>query len=121
MGGGADYTTPYALENRKMLRDEMGVAVVEKPCILHTTPGRVRIHMPDWSGQGKRALEGQLRQVPGIHSVEANALTGNILIHFVATATNEQDILEMVQRLRLDTNIDTTGTPESEPAPPPVI
>ena len=99
----------------------MGVAVVEKPCILHTIPGRVRVHMPGWSGQGKRALAAQLRQVIGIHSVEANALTGNILVHFDSTATNEQDILETVQKLRLDTNIDTTGTPESEPTPPPVI
>src|SRR5260370_26288925 len=107
--------------NRKMLRDEMGVAVVEKPCILHTIPGRIRVHMPGWSGQGKRALEAQLRQVIGIHSVEANVLTGNILFHFDITETNEQNILEMVQMLRLDTNIDTTGTTESEPAPPPVI
>jgi len=48
----------------------------------------------------------------------ANALTGNILIHFNAAATNEYDILERVQALLLDTNIDT---PESEPTPPPVI
>src|SRR5260370_37139313 len=77
--------------------------------------------MPGWSGQGKRALEAQLRQVAGIHSVEANALTSNIRFHFDTDATNDQDILEKVQMHRLDTNIETTGTPESEPAPPPVI
>ena len=65
----------------------MGIAVAEKPCILHTIPGRIRMHMPDWSGQGKRALEAQLRKISGIHSVDANTLTGNILIHFDATVT----------------------------------
>src|SRR4051812_48798398 len=97
----------------------MDVAVAEKPCILHTIPGRIRVHMPSWSGQGRRALEAQLRQVQGIDRVEANTLTGNVLIHFDATATNEQDILERVQTLHLDT--DTTGMPESETTPPPVI
>ncbi len=99
----------------------MAVAVAEKPCILHAIPGRIRVHMPSWSGQGKRTLEAQLRQIQGIRSAEANTLTGNILIYFDATATDEQDILESVQALRLDTASDTTSMPESEPAPPPVI
>ncbi len=99
----------------------MDVAVAEKPCILHTIPGRIRVHMPSWSGQGRRALEAQLRQVQGIDRVDANTLTGNVLIHFDAAVTNEQDILERVQTLHLDTDIDTTGMPESEPTPPPVV
>jgi cation-transporting ATPase I len=99
----------------------MAVAVAEKPCILHTIPGRVRVHLTGWSGQGKRALEAKLRQVQGIRSVEANTLTGNILIYFDATATTDQNILESVQTLHLDAASDTTGMPETEPAHPPVI
>lgn len=99
----------------------MGIAVAEQPCIVHTIPGRIRMHMPDWSGQGKRFLEAQLRKGPGIRGVEANALTGNILIHFDAAATNVEDISERVQRLLQDTTINTAGMPDSEPALPPVI
>jgi calcium-translocating P-type ATPase len=79
------------------------------------------MHMPDWSGQGKRALEAQLRKVHGILSVDVNALTGNILVHFDSSVTNEQHILEIVQNTLLDANIDALGTPDSEPTPPPVI
>jgi len=46
----------------------MGVAFAEELCVLHTLPGRVRIHVPQWSGQGKRSLETQLRQIQGVHS-----------------------------------------------------
>ena len=103
------------------LRKEMAIAAAEKPCILHTLPGRIRLHLPAWSGQGKRTLETQLRVVPGIHDVEANALTGNILIHFDSTITNEQDILERMHKLLQDTNIETTDMPDREPAAPPII
>ena len=99
----------------------MGIAAAEKPCILHTIPGRIRMHLPAWSGQGKRTLEAQLRKVPGIQRTEANTLTGNMLIHFDATATNEQNILEKVHKLLLDTNIETADIPDSEPVPPPII
>jgi hypothetical protein len=30
----------------------MSVAVAEEPRILHTLPGRLRVHLPEWSGQG---------------------------------------------------------------------
>ncbi len=99
----------------------MGIAAAEKPCILHTIPGRIRMHLPAWSGQGKRALEAQLRKVPGIQRAEANALTNNMLIHFDVTATNEQDIIERVHKLLLDTTIETTDIPDREPTPPPII
>jgi hypothetical protein len=58
----------------------MSVAVTEGPCILHTLPGRIRVHLPELTGQSKRAIEIRLRQIQGVRSVQANALTGNILI-----------------------------------------
>src|SRR5260221_6794652 len=95
----------------------MSVAVAEEPRVLHTVPGRVRVHMPGWSGQGKRSIETRLREVQGVRSAQANALTGNILVQFDPTVTNEQTILAMVNSLVTD----ASGEPENEPAPPPVV
>src|SRR5713101_3710122 len=95
----------------------MSIAVAEEPRVLHTVPGRVRVHVPGWSGQGKRSLETRLCQVQGVRSVQANTLTGNILVQFDPAATNEQTILAMVNSLVPD----ASGEPENEPAPPPVV
>ncbi len=94
-----------------------GEKVAEKPHVIHTLPGRVRVHLPGWSGQGKRSIEAQLREVPGVWSVQANPLTGNILIQFDPSITQEQTILAVLRLLEPG----TTGTPDNEPPPPPVI
>ena len=95
----------------------MSSAVAEMACVLHALPGRMRIHIPGWSGQGKRAIETTLSKVQGVDNARANALTGNILIEFDPAVTTEQAILAVIQTLTFD----TTSAPEEEPAPPPVI
>ncbi len=94
----------------------MSVALVE-PRILHVVSGRVRIHVPGWSGQARRLIETQLSQIEGVYRVQANALTSNILVFFDPTITNEQTILDMICRL----DIDTTAQPDDESAFPPII
>lgn len=94
----------------------MSVAVAEGPCVLHTLPGRIRIHFPEWTGQGKRAIETRLRQIQGVRSVQANALTSNILIQFDPQVVSEHTILETVRILETD----TTEQTNDEPSPPPV-
>ncbi|MBO0790348.1 MAG: HAD-IC family P-type ATPase, partial [Ktedonobacteraceae bacterium] len=69
---------------------------------LHTIPGRVRVRVPGWSGQGKHEIETRLRQVQGVSRVQANALTRNILICFDSAVTGEQTILESIGSLQLD-------------------
>jgi len=95
----------------------MSVAVAEEPRVIHTLPGRVRVHLPGWSGQGKRSIEAHLREVPGVWSVQANSLTGNILIQFDPAIAQEQTILAVLRSLEPG----TTETPDDEPPPPPVI
>jgi cation transport ATPase len=95
----------------------MSVAVAEEPRVLHTVPGRVRVHVPGWSGQGKRRIETRLRAVQGVRSAQANALTGNILVQFDPRVTNEQTLLAMVHSLVTDTG----SEPENDPAPPPLV
>lgn len=63
---------------------------MREPYIIHAIPGRMRIHMPGWSEQQQHGIERRLCLIPGVSSVQANPLTGNVLIRFdsaVTTAT----------------------------------
>lgn len=77
----------------------MGTVVTEKAQVLHAIPGRIRVHMPGWSGQEMQHLEAQLRHVAGVKRVQANPLTENMLIQFDSHLTSEPAILEMLQTL----------------------
>jgi cation-transporting ATPase I len=76
--------------------------VTTTPSVLHTVSGRVRLHMPAWSGRGKRELETRLRLVQGVSRVQANPLTRNILLYFDPAITDEQTILQKIASLPLD-------------------
>jgi copper chaperone CopZ len=91
----------------------MSVAVAEESRVLHSLPGRIRVHLLGWSGQDKRGIEKQLRQVWGVRSVQANPLTGNVLVQFDPAITNEQTIIELVRTIE----VDVTGPPIKEPPP----
>ena len=67
---------------------------------MHSLPGRMRMHLAGWPRAGQCAVEARLCQVPGVHSVQANPLTGNVLIHFDPTATDERTLLAVVQTLK---------------------
>lgn len=50
--------------------------------IVHSVPGRIRIHIPEWRHLESTALEHRLRLVPGVCAVLPNPLTRNLLIRF---------------------------------------
>src|SRR5260370_24442409 len=95
----------------------MNVAVAEEPRVLHSVPGRVRVHLPGWSGQGKRNIETRLREIEGVSSTQANPVTGNILIQFDPSVTNEQTIFKALSVLDLD----TINAPREHASPPPAV
>ncbi|MEO7021688.1 MAG: HMA2 domain-containing protein, partial [Ktedonobacteraceae bacterium] len=92
----------------------VSIAVAEEPRVLHALPGRVRVHLPGWTGQGKRSIEKQLRQVWGVQRVQTNPLTSNILVQFDWTITNEQAIIDLVRAIE----IDIVNPPDKEPPRP---
>jgi calcium-translocating P-type ATPase len=94
----------------------MSLAVVEEPRLVHALPGRMRAHVPAWTGRGQRAIEARLRQAPGVRSVQANPLTSNVLIGFDATVTDAQTLLGVVRTLEAD----PVGAGADEPPLPPV-
>lgn len=100
----------------------MGIAVAEDPRVLHAIPGRVRMHISEWSGAGKRELETKLRRVEGVRSVQANAVTGNILIQYDPLITDEGNLVTIAGTLAHDVGDEATSTPaEAETPLPPAI
>src|SRR3712207_1868576 len=95
----------------------MNTAAVALPCVIHALPGRMRIHLPGWSGAGPRALEARLRQLHGVRSVQATPVTSNVLLRFDPAATDERAILGAVQTLPQE----PTSVHAAETASPPVL
>ncbi len=95
----------------------MSVTVAEEPRVLHTVPGRIRVHMQQWSEYGKRPIEAEIRQIQGVRSAQFNTLTGNILIQFDPNLVPEQVLLQEVRLLEPKTD----GTPNKESSPPPAL
>ncbi len=74
----------------------MSVAVAQAPRLLHTLPGRMRLHIPGWTRRTQDALERRLRQLHGVRSIQANAVTGNVLILFDPAVIDQQAILAAI-------------------------
>ncbi len=81
----------------------------KRPEILSQIPGRLRIHLPGWDGSNPERIENQVQEVAGIQSVQANPLTGNVLIRFNPRLASEGAVLEVLQ---------DQSRNESEPAAP---
>src|SRR5205823_4588768 len=75
--------------------ESMGRRDVAQPQVLSLTPGRLRVHLPAWTGDGDggQRVEAGLRKLAGVRDVQANPLTGNVLIHFDPGATSVQALL----------------------------
>lgn len=87
----------------------MSVAIAEQPALLHNAvAGRIRVHLPMWSGHDKTYVEQQLKCEPGVERVQANALTSNVLIWFNPDETSEQQLLTSIAGLQ----VATTGEPD---------
>lgn len=75
----------------------MSAAVAQQPRLLHALPGRLRVHVPGWTKGEQGELEMRLRQLPGVGSIQANAVTGNVLVLFDASVLNQQAILAAIK------------------------
>ncbi len=84
------------------------------PKILSRTRGRIRVHLPGWSGHGHRTLEKRVRQVAGVLRVEASSITGNVLVYFDPQQVSERTLLAALVRASRE----TADLPEDEPPPP---
>jgi hypothetical protein len=69
------------------------ISSAESLQILSLVPGRVRLHLPNRSGDDREQIENRLRRIKGAESVRANSRTGNVLIHFDRRITDETTLL----------------------------
>jgi hypothetical protein len=53
----------------------------------------MRLHLPGWTGDGGEQLETCLGRVRGVEHIQANPLTGNVLVCFDPQATTADTIL----------------------------
>src|SRR5437899_7936767 len=95
----------------------VGGLASDVPQILHAIPGRIRVHLPAWSGHGQYLLEHRLREIPGVWRVDANSLTHNVLIIFDAEAVKRAALLTALREAQQEAE---TAAEEDQP-PPPVV
>src|SRR5437764_145137 len=72
------------------------------PQILHVLPGRLRVHLPGWSGNGRHLLEARLCRLPGVRRAEANPLTRNLLLCFDPQQTTQETLLAALAEMAVD-------------------
>jgi hypothetical protein len=70
------------------------------PKVLHSLPGRVRLHLPDWSGSDPASLDRCFHRVPGVRRVRANPVTGNVLIEYDTRLVKVSSLLRVAAGVR---------------------
>jgi calcium-translocating P-type ATPase len=67
--------------------------------VIHSSRGRLRVHVPRWSGRGERLIVHRLVQLRGVHAAQASRLTRNILLHYDHRTITEAILLHALQGL----------------------
>ena len=73
--------------------------VAEDPRIVHSVPGRVRIHAPAMSELGAAALEAELERIDGIRRARASVLTRNVVVEYDPSRLEGGKLLARLGRL----------------------
>lgn len=62
--------------------------------LAHASPGRIRLKIEEIKNDPRKAgeIEDQLRTVPGIHSVQANPVTGSLLLTYDEPALESMEL-----------------------------
>ncbi len=95
----------------------MSTLTAEAPRLVHALPGRVRIHVRVEPGQSSADLEAAVDRLPGVRSVQANMLTGNVLVRYDPAVTNDRALLSALHGMSRDSGSGHAGT-ASAPSPP---
>ncbi len=88
----------------------------QTPAVVHALPGRLRVHLPLWTGMEPRRLAQRLRALQGVRKVETNTLTRNALLLFDPHATSERDLLAQIDDLQHEFATYSAHEPTAPPA-----
>jgi len=89
---GDDQGAPGGQTGAGRVPDSMDV----DPTVVHTLPGRLRVHLPGWSGVDRAPVEAYLAHLPGVCSARATPMTGNVLITDDPRVTDAPTLLMML-------------------------
>jgi hypothetical protein len=79
--------------------------------VLSRIPGRLRLHLPGRGEDDPRRIESDLRRLEGVEDVQANPLTGNVLVRFDPRLTTDREVLATVE----------AASRALAPSPPPAV
>ena len=72
----------------------------QAPVLLHHLSGRLRAHLPQWTGNEPRRVAERLRALDGVTRVETNGLTRNALLLYDPAKTSESTLLAHLDGLQ---------------------
>jgi uncharacterized membrane protein YbaN (DUF454 family) len=112
-------TSPPPQVAAPTVADAADAAPGRDPGVVHASFGRLRVHLPHWSGRRGDEVAGAVRRLAGVSYAEANRFTGNVLILFEPRQTTAQALLEALPALRLDVPVPAArvGVPNVVPGP----
>jgi hypothetical protein len=73
-------------------------ATVTDARIVHSLPGRVRVHLLGWNGERPDRLAAAIARVPGVSQVSASARTRNVLARYDQRKLDERRLLATIAR-----------------------
>jgi uncharacterized membrane protein YbaN (DUF454 family) len=82
--------------------DIADVRPAREPRVVHSSFGRLRVHLPRWSGLHDATLAAAAGRLPGVTRAEANPITGNLLILFDPKQTSGRTLLEALPGLIIE-------------------
>jgi uncharacterized membrane protein YbaN (DUF454 family) len=71
-----------------------------EPAIVHSSFGRLRVHLPHWSGERRDELIAAVRGLVGVTDAEASRVTGNVLILFEPHRVSADALLAALPNLQ---------------------
>ena len=77
-------------------------AVGRDLAVLHSSFGRLRVHLPHWSGKGGKQIAAALRRLPGVASAHVNHVTRNVLVLFKPGQTKPETVIAALSAFRLE-------------------
>jgi uncharacterized protein len=92
------------------------------PPVVHSSPGRLRVHLPDPEGD----VVARLRLLSGVSCADASRWTGNILILFDPKQTSEKALLDELRAIIATPAASAppaamTAVVANDPLPPPAV
>jgi cation-transporting P-type ATPase I len=73
-------------------------AMAPEARIVHSLPGRLRMHMAAWDGRNPDRLAAAIARVPGVSDASANSRTRNVLARYDQRELDEPELLATVAR-----------------------